>query len=62
MAKQTMTAVEYRRKREAYAISSAPIEVKEKAIAALDKAYFGSQEALQLIEDSQPDYSDIGND
>jgi len=62
-----MTEEEYKRKREAYASSSADIEVIEDAIAKLDERYSSQRHnktnlILQDIEDSQADYADIGEE
>lgn len=57
-----MTEEEYNRKREAYSISDAPLEVKDKAIAELDAKYKETKAAkiaLKDFEDAKADTSDI---
>ena len=59
---RAMTFQEYKNKREAYMASSAPIKVKEEAIKKLDDLYYGTlDKAKSLIEESKPDYDDIGD-
>jgi len=57
-----MTRQEYEKKIQAYKSSSAPVDVKEKAIKELQMMYGGSEKHKELLKDiymSQPDVEDI---
>ena len=58
-----MTHLEYTKKRDAIAVSDAPIEIREQAIKDLDAKYFknSTKEARQQFLESSADTSDIGN-
>ena len=59
-----MTQAEYLKKREAYMLSDAPKEVKDKAIAELDAKFGVTKAAKQAMEnfyDSMPEYDNIGD-
>ena len=59
-----MTYAQYKRKREAIAISEAPIEVRVQAIEALDSKFTkqGTAEATRQIEESAPEPIKLGDD
>lgn len=58
-----MTKYEYEKKRAAYATSTAPLEVREKAIRELDAAYYGmcSLKKAALLRDIKEGESDISD-
>ena len=58
-----MTYLEYTKKRDAIAVSDAPIEVREQAMKDLDAKYLKNptEEARRQILESSADASDIGN-
>ena len=60
-----MTYAQYKAKREALALSDAPIEQIVRAIEELDKKFLDSDsvaKAKEQFEESQADISDIGDD
>ena len=58
-----MTYKEYKRKREGLMLSTESIEVREKAIKALDESFNSSavSRAMEVINASAADLSDVGN-
>ena len=58
-----MTHLEYTKKRDAIAVSDAPIEVREQAMKDLDAKYLKNptEEVRRQILESSADMSDIGN-
>ena len=58
-----MTHLEYTKKRDAIAVSDAPIEVREQAMKDLDAKYLKNptEEVRRQILESSADASDIGN-
>ena len=56
-----MTTQEYDKKYQSISVSDADPSVKAEALAKLNDQYYGApRRALKLIEESKPDYSDIG--
>ena len=56
-----MTTQEYDKKYQAISVSDADPSIKAEALAKLNDQYYGApRRALKLINESAPDYSDIG--